>query len=293
MKSMLPHSQKNRADVCPLCGSNRLLRLPYSYQYDKGETHVIRCPNCMLGFLRPMPAAEDIRAFYSAEYFEQDYHCATSEGSYAEEADHMRAAMRPKLEVIGRFKKGGNYLEIGCAGGAALAEAQAFGFDTTGVELSPEMSEWGRAHFGLDIRCGTLDAQRFTDGTFDVVFMGDVIEHLPEPAKDLREIHRIIRPGGILVLEYPMELNHIVPRVRAALQLHKTMMQNPYHLFFYTPPPLNLLLSSCSFHTVLNRTGKMVRRHPLSVFLLDSMNAMFTSMTGKWGDRGFTIAIRN
>jgi SAM-dependent methyltransferase len=280
------------ARVCALCGSDRLLSLPYTFIYKGGKARIVRCQNCRLGFIRPMPSPEVIEAFYSEEYFNRDYHCGVSEGSYADEVSRMRADMRSRLSRISRFQRSGKFLEIGCAGGAALAETRAFGFDTVGVELSTAMAEWGRKKFGLDIRDGTLEAQRFPEESFDAVFMGDVIEHLREPAAELREIHRVMKPGGILVLEYPMDLNNIASRARVALRREKVLQQNPYHLYFYTPAPLSRLLASCGFQPALHKTHKMVRRKPLPVFLVDTLNAAITRMTGKWGDRGFTIAIR-
>jgi ubiquinone/menaquinone biosynthesis C-methylase UbiE len=154
------------------------------------------------------------------------------------------------------------------------------------------MAEWGRTNLGLDIRDGTLRQQTFPDASFDAAFMADVIEHLREPADELNEIRRIVKPGGALVLVYPMELNNIASRARVALGREKAMMQNPYHLYFYTPPPLSRLLEARGFQPVLHKTHKMVRRRPLPVFLMDTLNAFFTRVTGKWGDRGFTIAIR-
>ena len=292
MQAMPISSPSNDSPVCALCGSDRVSPLPYTIVYKGGTVRIFRCRSCKLGFLRPMPSPEEIVGFYTEEYFDHDYHCGVSKGTYADEAQHMRSAMRSRLTDISRFKKSGRYLEIGCAGGAALAEARDFGFDTVGVELSVAMAEWGRRELGLDIRNGTLRDQKFPEGLFDAVFMGDVIEHLREPENELTELRRVIRPGGILVVEYPMELNHLAARARIALGREKTQARNPYHLYFYTPGSLNRLFEKCGFKPVFQKTHKMVRQKPLPVLLLDSLNAAITLVTGKWGDRGFAIALR-
>ncbi|RPH35702.1 hypothetical protein EHM92_05725 [bacterium] len=67
---------------------------------------------------------------------------------------------------------------------------------------------------------------------------------------------------------------------------------NPYHLYYYTSVPLSRLLEACGFHPVLHKTRKLIRKKPLSLFLVDAINAAITDATGKWGDRGFTIAVR-
>ncbi len=202
----------------------------------------------------------------------------------------MKRGFQSYLTIIQSLCSHGKYLEIGCAGGATLAAARERGFDTMGIELSPEMAEWGRKHLHLDIRTGTLEQQRFSEDTFDVVYLGDVIEHLLRPKEVLREIRRVLKSNGIVALAYPMELNHLVPNLRILLRLQRQSPHLPYHLFYYTTKTLRMLLEQCGFAIKTEKVEKTLSRRPPWISAVERLNYALTQSTGKWGDRGFTIA---
>lgn len=237
-----------------------------------------------------MISLEEIESLYQKEYFEKDYHCGMSERSYIEEAENNQKEFRPFLHMIRKFCSSGRYLEVGCAGGATLAEARSHGFSVVGVELSPEMALWGRNNFAMDIRVGTLEQQKFPENSFDVVYLGDVIEHIQEPENLLYELLRILKPSGIAAFAYPMDLNHIRPRIRIALKLQRQSPHKPYHLYYYTTDTLRMLLEQCEFEVLFEKTDKTIQREPVIARGLDSVNYLLTKLTGTWGDRGFTIS---
>jgi 2-polyprenyl-3-methyl-5-hydroxy-6-metoxy-1,4-benzoquinol methylase len=96
----------------------------------------------------------------------------------------------------------GRLLDIGCATGDFLVAARQAGWQTQGVELSAYAVEVARRH-GLDVRVGTLTEAHLPPASFDAVTMLDVIEHLSDPLSELKEVHRVLRPGGIVCLETP------------------------------------------------------------------------------------------
>jgi SAM-dependent methyltransferase len=69
------------------------------------------------------------------------------------------------------------------------------------------MSAWASAHardaHGLDVHTGSLESAAVPTGSVDAVVLADVIEHLFDPAATLREIHRVLKPGGRLLLLTP------------------------------------------------------------------------------------------
>ncbi|HVF09328.1 MAG TPA: class I SAM-dependent methyltransferase [Abditibacteriaceae bacterium] len=100
-------------------------------------------------------------------------------------------------------------LDLGCGTGANLAmlraAAGACGW-ITALEFSPHALHFARDHLGAEqISLIQADALHlpFADGSFDVVTMLDVLEHLRDDSRALREIHRVLRPGGALVLSVP------------------------------------------------------------------------------------------
>ena len=93
-------------------------------------------------------------------------------------------------------------LDVGCGVGLLLDEARRRGWRAQGVELS----DWGvrRArHLGLDVFQGDLEEAGFAPGSFDGVFMIDVLEHLADPVRTLATASQVLRPGGVLCLVTP------------------------------------------------------------------------------------------
>jgi 2-polyprenyl-3-methyl-5-hydroxy-6-metoxy-1,4-benzoquinol methylase len=84
-----------------------------------------------------------------------------------------------------------------------LQEAKAAGWDPVGVETSEFAAKYAAEHTGCPVYAGTLEKAAFPSESFDVVTLTDVIEHVPEPVELMREIHRILRPGGVVFIVTP------------------------------------------------------------------------------------------
>jgi 2-polyprenyl-3-methyl-5-hydroxy-6-metoxy-1,4-benzoquinol methylase len=97
---------------------------------------------------------------------------------------------------------GSKILDIGTAGGAFLEAAQQFGYDAWGMEPSQYLVKQGKAR-GLKIEAGTIDSHPFAPQSFDMVCLWDVIEHLTQPREALVKIKSLLKPGGILLINYP------------------------------------------------------------------------------------------
>ena len=99
-------------------------------------------------------------------------------------------------------KKGAKVLDIGTAGGAFLDAAKRFGYDAYGMEPSADLVARGKAR-GLQIEQGTIEKHTFKPESFDMVCLWDVIEHLPDPKSSLVEIRKLLKPDGILLINFP------------------------------------------------------------------------------------------
>jgi len=100
-------------------------------------------------------------------------------------------------------------LDLGCGTGANLAmlrDAAGAGGWVTALEYSPHALRFARTHLGAEqISLTQADALHlpFADGSFDVVTLFDVLEHLRDDSRALSEVRRVLRPGGALVLSVP------------------------------------------------------------------------------------------
>ncbi len=108
---------------------------------------------------------------------------------------HIRAA----ADFAGA--KGLRVLEIGCGMGTDGAQFAQAGADYTGVDLTEAAIELARKRFelsGLQGNFQVADAENleFPDETFDLVYSHGVLHHTPDTARAIREIHRVLKPGG-------------------------------------------------------------------------------------------------
>jgi SAM-dependent methyltransferase len=71
-------------------------------------------------------------------------------------------------------------------------------------------------------KVGSGESIPFEDATFDLVFANNVLEHLPEPHGVFREVHRVLKPGGMFVIKTPNQFHYVVIVARMApFRLHK------------------------------------------------------------------------
>lgn len=93
-------------------------------------------------------------------------------------------------------------LDAGCGGGATLVELAGLGA-ATGLEPLPASREKARSRGVAEVVDGRLEALPFPDGSFDLMLVLDVLEHLDDAPAALRELHRVVAPGGAGVITVP------------------------------------------------------------------------------------------
>jgi phosphoheptose isomerase len=117
----------------------------------------------------------------------------------AAERDRHLADVARELTTINE-RPPGRVLDVGCGLGFLLSGVTE-GWEKHGVEVSAYAAE--RARRWGDIHHGDLESACYPDDHFDVVVMHHVIEHIPDPARTLREARRILRPDGMLIMATP------------------------------------------------------------------------------------------
>jgi len=96
---------------------------------------------------------------------------------------------------------GSSILDAGCGSGRTLDELRDYGA-TYGLDTSPTAVATARAR-GHDVRLGTVESAPFAAASFDLVTCLDVIEHTADDRRTLRELRRLCRPGGTLLVTVP------------------------------------------------------------------------------------------
>ena len=115
------------------------------------------------------------------------------------------------LDATGLLRHELAMLEIGSGTGSLLYVLRGRGMEIRGVELNRELIAEGRRHFG-DLPITPVDgvALPFGDAAFDVVMSFDVFEHIPDVDAHLREVTRVLRPGGSYLIQTPNKWTNVV-----------------------------------------------------------------------------------
>lgn len=202
------------------------------------------------GFLRvvPPPSDEELAAYYADRY----------------RLTHPPHDCPGRLRLITRLHpRPGRVLDIGCGEGELLECFLSEGWAVTGVEPGRTAAEVAR-NKGIRVIDRMMSEELSGElGTFDVVVLAHVLEHLPRPEEMIAWVHRLLRPGGVLYCEVPNDFN---PLQLAAVQAHDVRpwwIALPDHLNYFSIETLAAVLDGHGFEVALRTTD-----FPLEMFIL-------------------------
>lgn len=204
---------------CPVCGSES-----FKPHWDCGSFAYVRCRGCGLRLQNPQPRREALAARYDAEYFAYE----------KQNEENFYGLMRRGLEDVRFFESlaptlpsPGSMLDIGCATGRLLRDFREMGWNTLGVEICTESAEYGKETHGVEIFNGTLESADLPDRRFSFIHASHLIEHVDDPAAFVREVYRLLIPGGLFVCTTPsadgFQARWFGSRWRSAIADHVTL----------------------------------------------------------------------
>jgi 2-polyprenyl-3-methyl-5-hydroxy-6-metoxy-1,4-benzoquinol methylase len=156
-------------------------------------------------------------------------------------------ATESQVRLIKRYANGTRLLDIGCGEGFFLFNASKAGYSARGIEISQDVAEYARREFGLDVEAKSFEELRFKDDCFDVVTLWQVLEHMPYPLMVLKEIHRILKPGGLLVASTPD-----IEGILARMLRRRWWNLRRLHINQFTTETLTDILSRAGFKKVFS-----------------------------------------
>ena len=198
------HKEDFESVHCDLCGAD-----DYTKRYEKRGFSMVQCNKCGLVYTNPRLKQEKIAALYDADYFQghgfdksidyvKDVKVHNSKDTFSLEdwdCDWINS-MLSKSQPRNTSPK---LLEIGCGTGVFLDKAKKHHFDCEGLELSEYAADFVRK-MGIPVETKSIEDANYPDGSFDVIVMREVIEHLPHPMESLKTVHKWLRPGGVLFM---------------------------------------------------------------------------------------------
>ncbi len=225
---------------CNLCGSNR-----YQILYGAGIAQVnriVRCTECGLMYASPRKVADHIEIESWPEDPAFDVAVRLPQ-RFQKEKLQVRDLDRSRRHLNALHPDRGRLLEVGSSAGFTLEAFRADGWSVQGIEPDRNAARHANQVLGIATQSSTLEAAHFPSESFDVVVMLHVIEHVPDPVATLREIWRVLRPGGHLLLETP-RYDSLAFRI---LGRRERSLSCDGHIFFFTVPSLRRAYEMAGF----------------------------------------------
>jgi 2-polyprenyl-3-methyl-5-hydroxy-6-metoxy-1,4-benzoquinol methylase len=196
---------------------------------------VVQCAACGLVYVNPRRDAESLFHHYnSGQSSRIQYYLDV------EVAD--RRTFSGILDLADRLAPGrGALLDIGPNIGTCLTLARERGWQTYGVEINAEAARYCCEQRALNVISGALETHTYAENSFDIVLMGDVIEHLRDPLDLMRIVQRILKPGGAVIISTP----NIAGWAGRLLQV-----KPEEHLYYFAPATIARLLRKAGLEVV-------------------------------------------
>lgn len=189
---------------CPICKSKELTKVKESAF--KSSYSFYKCPYCSVELLWPFPSQDELDCLYKQDYLKawglsED----TPQGGYGSALQRIkRLTFQRYLQNIKKYISSGRLLDIGCATGFFLVEAQKAGFEVYGLEVSPYALQVARKKFGTSrIYQGDFITINYPENFYDCITMFDVLEHFRDPFAVISKVKHILKPNGFLIITTP------------------------------------------------------------------------------------------
>lgn len=230
---------------CPVCGSASIQQMltVTDHSCSKEQFSVWNCGSCSFAFTQDVPAQEEIGRYYQFENYVS--HTDTKKGLVNRLYHWVRNyTLKGKQRIIQKATglKNGHILDIGCGTGAFLNRMQQNGWQVTGLEPDKTARDVAMQQYQVAARLPE-ELFQLPVNSFDAITMWHVLEHVHQLKEYIQQIHRLLKPGGTLVIAVPNYTAHdarVYKEFWAAWDV-------PRHLYHFSPNAMEHLLQQGKF----------------------------------------------
>ncbi len=222
--------------VCPNCHvTDTRLEFPNASGPAR-EFPLARCKRCGLVFQQLVRSIEQLHEAQSEAYGKPQERFG--QGLEAAIRCFRKARVRQAIRLM---PKGGRALDIGCGRGLYLRMLKERGYHVCGMELSTATAANTDPEVPVDV--GEMEPGRYPEGSFDLISIWHVLEHLQHPDRTLAACAQALKPGGALMIAVP-DYGSAQARFGGERWFHLDL---PRHIFHFTESTLGRLLGEAGF----------------------------------------------
>jgi len=231
-RRVMPDANSIDRKFCPLCGEKES-----RFLLEKEGGTYVKCRRCKMVYTDPAPSPDELKRI--ADEWAEKHHAGEHRAKWEGNTALRELVYGPRMWRIDQYRYFNRLLDVGCSTGEFLDYAKGRGWEVAGCELAGHTARIARERVGCEVKSVSFEEAEFEEGSFDVVTMWDVIEHLFDPDAALSEAWRVLRPGGLLVLNTP-NYNSLS---RLLLGKKWEAIYPPRHLFVFCPSTARRLVA--------------------------------------------------
>lgn len=276
--------------ACLFCNHSKLLNTSLEDTFFNNKRFSYKkCKNCGLIQVDPLPDDADFLLMYPTDY--QGEVTTDASGYY----DNL-------IEKIKKHSSGNRLLDYGCGGGRFLKEISSSDFELYGVEFNPDLVELLKIKFPRIQFCSTEEFEK-TNEKYDIVFLSNVLEHLTNPFEILVQLKNRLYPGGIFVIEGPLENQFhfalVIRKLYFAFKKHvlrRVANHSPRHITFSNAKNQQLLFKRVTIQKLEFKVWEEAWPFPYSLkeakglfkkiqFFIAKISILLRIFNKSWGNR--------
>jgi len=237
---------------------------------------VIECEHCRFKHVIPIPTVDELVSIYSHEYYSTEKPLYIDR--YKDDLEWWNTVYTHRYEIFERHlpRSQRMLLDIGSGPGYFILNGKSRGWKVKGVEPSVQAAQHSQ-QLGLDVENIFFSEHSAPAlGQFDAINMGEVLEHIPQPAEFLTLIHARLNHNGMVCLVVPNDFNPIQLTLRDHLGFDAWWVAPPHHINYFDFKSLTSLVERCGFEVVLQEST-----FPIDIFLLMGDNYVGNEKLGR------------
>lgn len=244
---------------CNLCGNAETSLVVVQHWFAE-DFSVVRCGGCGMIRTNPRPTSEWKTRFYDPKCNDFARQRMGRDFIYAPAPDRLPSYQRILRFITSHTQPGSRLIDIGAASGVFAKMASDAGFDAVACDYSEDALSYAEEHYNIATIRSPAENIDTPDNSFDIITILHTVEHLPDPQGVLKELYRILRPGGMIFLETPNYLPHylIETRFRFLLPVYKWLTKGKHglpwvpfdHYYHWMPKHLYRALKQAGFNEV-------------------------------------------
>jgi len=277
-----------KVEKCDFCGHRNFKFLFYGFDKNlkiSGKFRLVKCIKCGLIFINPRPSFNELKRHYPKDEYYSLSKIKTKEDSKKtrfkiflyniyfnpETKKNLLRVLFSPFKFLVRGAKiilGKKLLDVGSGSGQFLYEMKHFGLETYGVEPG-DFDKKSAKKYGLNIKKTDLIKAKYPSNFFDIVTIYHVLEHVDNPSEILKEIKRILKKGGTLIIGVP-NTNSLAQRL---FRSNWISFDVPRHLFDFSEEILIKYLKKNSFKIKKIRYNSRPNQFSVSMVYLLNINS--------------------